>query len=41
MKLVEKQHFNFKFTTKFEGSEKRTERETDNVLLKAPPESKS
>ena len=26
---------------KFEGSEKRTERETDNLLLIAPPESKS
>ena len=25
----------------FEGSEKRTERETDNRLLIAPPESKS
>ena len=25
----------------FEGSEKRTERETDNLLLIAPPESKS
>ena len=41
MKLVEKQHFNFKFTTKFEGSEKRTERETDNVLLKAPPQNQN
>ena len=26
---------------KFGGSEKRTERETDNLLLIAPPESKS
>ena len=30
-----------RFDRQFGGSEKRTERETDNLLLIAPPESKS